>query len=38
MAPAKEKIVNGGIKRVRKAMEKGTNTLSEDMLSDPEGQ
>jgi hypothetical protein len=29
MAPAKEKIANGGIKRVRKAMEKGTNALSE---------
>jgi hypothetical protein len=29
MVPAKEKIVNGGIKRVRKAMAKGTNALSE---------
>ncbi len=29
MAPAKEKIVDGGVKRVKKAIEKGTNPLSE---------
>ncbi len=29
MALAKEKIVNRGIRRVRKAMEEGTNPLSE---------
>jgi hypothetical protein len=41
MAPGKEKIVAGGIKRVKKAIEKGSNPLSEgerNLLLDSECQ